>query len=255
MRAAGKICAVVALAIGFIEGAHGGMPAAEQNSLVQKYCGVCHNDAHVNGGLTLEHFDAASPDPSLMAMLLSKTRDAGAIFAAGLPPPSKTTLDALLDALVTEAAGASKWTISHRGASVVMASIAREASVPPNAPKRSPGDIGAPDIYRLIVACDASTLSGEMLIAWAPGAAPKGSVLSAMVDGKSPVRYTVEGSEKRFNGAFGTMGTGATLLNAKMLPEESLVINDLFKDGKITFPFSDLPAAARKSLVVCFSDK
>ena len=48
------------------------MPAAQQNALVQKYCAVCHNDAHVNGGLSLEHFDAAQPDPGVAAMLVSK---------------------------------------------------------------------------------------------------------------------------------------------------------------------------------------
>ena len=48
------------------------MPAAQQNALVQKYCAVCHTDAARNGGLSLEHFDAAQASPSLTAMLLSK---------------------------------------------------------------------------------------------------------------------------------------------------------------------------------------
>jgi hypothetical protein len=36
-----------------------GGPAAQQNALVQRYCAVCHTDAAKNGGLSLEHFDAA----------------------------------------------------------------------------------------------------------------------------------------------------------------------------------------------------
>jgi hypothetical protein len=37
------------------------MPVAQQNALVQKYCAVCHTDVHRNGGLSLQHFDAAHP--------------------------------------------------------------------------------------------------------------------------------------------------------------------------------------------------
>jgi ubiquinone biosynthesis protein Coq4 len=48
------------------------MPTAQQNALVDKYCAVCHTDVADNGGLSLEHFDAAHAAPSLMAMLLSK---------------------------------------------------------------------------------------------------------------------------------------------------------------------------------------
>src|SRR6185369_12281816 len=48
------------------------MPPSQQNALVQKYCAVCHTDAARNGGLSLEHFDAAQASPSLTAMLLSK---------------------------------------------------------------------------------------------------------------------------------------------------------------------------------------
>ena len=48
------------------------MPPAQQNALVQTYCAVCHTDSARNGGLSLEHFDAAHAAPSLTAMLLSK---------------------------------------------------------------------------------------------------------------------------------------------------------------------------------------
>src|SRR5664279_3734537 len=115
------------------------MPAAQQNALVQQYCAVCHTDASKNGGLSLEHFDAAQAPPSLTAMLLSKltggvllktTREAssnasaaalvdrkmrsGAMAAAGIPIPDKATIDALIQAFAAESAGAMDWTVERR---------------------------------------------------------------------------------------------------------------------------------------------
>ena len=77
----------------------------------------------------------------------------------------------------------------------------------------------------------------------------------AAVDGKPPVTYTVEGSEKRFKGTLGTMGTGATILSSQNLPQETLTINNLFQDGNVTFSFTDLPRTARQALAVCFSGR
>jgi hypothetical protein len=88
--------------------------------------------------------------------------------------------------------------------------------------------------------------------------------MSAVVDGKVPFTYQVEGSEKMFKGAVGTMGTGATILNAKMgssgvsklampLPEHTLTISDLFPGETVVFPFGDLPQAARQELATCFT--
>src|SRR3989442_7727634 len=106
------------------------MPPSQQNSLVQKYCAVCHTDAARNGGLSLEHFDAAQASPSLTAMLLSKLTGgvllktakeassnasaaalidkkmrSGAMGAAGIPIPDKATMDALILAFAVESAG------------------------------------------------------------------------------------------------------------------------------------------------------
>ena len=64
------------------------MPAAEQNALVKKYCAVCHTDTAKNGGLSLEHYDAAKRDPGLAAMVLSKLNN-GAMGAAGDGVPVK----------------------------------------------------------------------------------------------------------------------------------------------------------------------
>ena len=54
------------------------MPVAQQNALVQKHCAVCHTDAAKNGGLSLQHFDAANVAPSLAAMMISR-------LVSGLP--------------------------------------------------------------------------------------------------------------------------------------------------------------------------
>src|SRR5437016_5750851 len=132
------------------------MPAAQQNALVQKYCAVCHTDAANNGGLSLEHFDAAQAAPSLTAMLLSKLTGgvslqtvrgapsnpdaaalvdrkmkSGAMGAAGIPIPDKATIDALIQAFAAESDGATGWSVQHTKDAatqtpVVEASILRE---------------------------------------------------------------------------------------------------------------------------------
>src|SRR5437016_2988563 len=67
---------ILAAALGLSPAAYGGqeaknqalpgaMPVAQQNALVQKYCAGCHDDAHRNGGLSLQHFDASQVEPSL----------------------------------------------------------------------------------------------------------------------------------------------------------------------------------------------
>src|ERR1700735_3305962 len=48
------------------------MGATQEAGVVQKYCGSCHSDALMYGGLSVQHFDVARPDPTLTAMLLSK---------------------------------------------------------------------------------------------------------------------------------------------------------------------------------------
>src|SRR5688572_5757599 len=132
------------------------MPFAQQNTLVGKYCAVCHTDAAKNGGLSLEHFDAAQAPPSLTAMLLSKltggvllktAREApvnitvaayldkkvasGAINAAGIPLPDKATIAALVQAFAIESAGATEWMVERSkhavaGTPIVTASILQE---------------------------------------------------------------------------------------------------------------------------------
>jgi hypothetical protein len=285
----GTIGVVVAVAAGLISNslavptalASDAMPVAQQNALVQKYCAVCHTDAARNGGLSLEHFDAAKAAPSLAAMMVSKLTSgvpletvraaaydpgaaalvagkmkSGAMGAAGIPIPDKATIDALIDTLASEATGANQWDV-HRAqdpatkAPMLTASILREL---PSA--RSTGEAA---MYRLVLACNAATHEGEMQLAWAP--VPKAGTLSAAVDGKTPITYNVEGAEKMGNGSQVTAGPAAlSLYQSKIdspsprmpLPAKSLRIANLFPNESVEFPFGDLPQTARQSLAACF---
>src|SRR5262245_50358791 len=134
-------------------GASGGMPVAQQNALVQRYCAVCHDDAHRNGGLSLRHFDASVVEPSLAAMMVSKLKS-GAMGAAGLGLPDRPTQEGFFDALMAKSTGANEWTLTPTQdpatrAPIVTASIVRElysSANPQNA-----------KLYRLKLTCRTDT--------------------------------------------------------------------------------------------------
>jgi hypothetical protein len=219
------------------------MPVAQQNTLVQTYCAVCHNDAHLNGGLSLEHFDAAQPDPGLAAMLVSKLKGK-AMGAAGIPLPDRATQDALLSALSSEAAGASGWNVIRTP--ILTASVVQGALSAANG--------GEPDLYRLTLTCNADTHEGEMQLAWSPGVPSPDRVMSFAVDEKAPLTYKVESGEKMFKGASGDSGTGAIILYPAIpLPAQTLTISNLFSDETVVFPFGGLTQPVRKALSTCFT--
>jgi mono/diheme cytochrome c family protein len=257
------------------------MPVARQNALVQQYCAVCHTDAARNGGLTLEHFDAAQADPSLVAMMLSKVTGgvslqsakaassdpnaaalvamkmrSGAMGAAGIPIPDKTTIDALIEALASEATGATEWNLNRTEdpatkSPITAASILREAP--------STGNAGEAGMYRLVLSCNAATREGGMQLTWAP--IPKTGRLSVVVDGGMPLVYEVEGEEKMGNGSQVTAGPSAVGLSesgqnsghgAMPLPKEVLAIQGLSPGEFVEFPFGELAETARQSLAGCF---
>jgi hypothetical protein len=172
------------------------MPASEQNALVKRYCAVCHTDAAKNGGLSLEHYDAAKRDPGLAAMMLSKLNN-GAMGAAGIGVPDNAAQQAWLESTKEQAAGAEDWFV-RRENGVVSASIVRE--VPP----RKPGSTDAP-LYRVIIRCNPSAASGEMQLTWSPQP-QTGRTMTASVDGNAPVEYKIEGKESMGNG--GAVQTG-----------------------------------------------
>src|SRR6185312_3198963 len=233
------------------------MAPSQQTALVVKYCAVCHTDAHLNGGISFEHFDAAHADPGVAAMLVSKITNGaplnltiatlhdseanatvvkmmktGAMGAAGIPVPDRATQDSLVSALSSEATGAAAWRIDRTADARVAASILQQ--VP------SATAAGVVDSYRLIVTCNPETHQGDMELTWAPGSSKQGSPMTIAVDGKTPFPYKAEGTEKEmFSGAYGTMGTGAALLYTTSsnpavpkapirLPAKELTVSDLF---------------------------
>ncbi len=134
------------------------MPPAQQAALVQHYCAVCHTDAARNGGLSLEHYDAAKRDPQLAAMLLSKLRN-GAMGAAGLGVPDKVTQEAWVAATTAQAEEAKSWSVTRNDA-VMTASIVRYV-----APRKKGEDT---PIYRLTMSCDTASHQGETELTWSP---------------------------------------------------------------------------------------
>ena len=256
-----RVCACALVAVGFLTGgvianpamdpatAAVVLPVAQQNDLVQRYCTVCHTDASMNGGLSLEHFDAARPDPGDAAMVVSKTKS-GAFGAAGIPPPDQGTQEALIAALSSAAAGANEWTVSRREnvrTQAPMLTVSVVQGVP------STANQGEPDLYRLTLTCRTDAREGDMQLAWSPNVPQNGRVISAAADGKTPMTYKVEGTEKMGNGTAGTSGPGAVILRAMRLPAQTLTISNVFPDQTVVFPFSKLTSAARQALSTCFA--
>jgi hypothetical protein len=167
---------MVVIAVVPIAAASEAMPAAQQTALVQKYCTVCHSDAHLNGGLSFEHFDAAKPDPGVAAMIVSKLTSGvplkttsvmqsdpavaatvagkmktGAMGAAGIPIPDRATQDALVSALSGETTGANAWIVNRSAGDTPILTASILAEVP------SPASSSDADSYRLILTCNAAT--------------------------------------------------------------------------------------------------
>jgi hypothetical protein len=206
------------------------MPAAQQNELVAKYCGVCHTDAHPNGGISLEHFDASHADAGMVAMMLSKFRN-GAFGASGTPLPDKPTQQALVSALTAEAAGAGEWVINRaEKPGAWSASIVREAKT---------------NIYRLTLSCRPETGRTEMQVAWSPDVPKEGRKITVTADGNAPVSYIVSGQEAMGNGQAGTSGPGAWVLANTPIPQHKLTVADVFGDETVEFPFEGLAAGDR----------
>jgi mono/diheme cytochrome c family protein len=260
-------------------------PAAldQQNTFVKTHCAVCHTDRANNGGLSLERFDAAVAAPSLAAMMLSKITSGtalatvqaaahdqaaaavldkglknGAAGAAGIGVPDKNTVDRLVAAFAAQSSGATKWTVERAksrstGGELITASIVREL---PSAAAAGRPEIEAA-MYRLVLACNATTREGAMQLAWSP--LPKRGTLSVAVDGKPPAAYPVEGTERMGNGTAATSGPAAFVIarfggsgSRIELPKRTLTASQLFPGETVTFPFDQLARSARAALAPCF---
>jgi hypothetical protein len=223
------------------------MPAAEQNALVAKYCAVCHTDAAMNGGLSLQHYDAAKGDPGLAAMILSKLNN-GAMAAAGNGVPDKAVQQAWLDSTRQQAVGADKWFVNHEDGRL-SASIVRE--VPP----RKAGSTDVP-VYRLKMVCQPLTGSGEMQLTWSPQP-QTGRTMTASVDGDTPVDYRIEGKESMGNGGTAETGHASVVLSngrgrKLTLAHQTMTIRELFPGEAVEFPFFQLDRKAREEFRKCF---
>jgi hypothetical protein len=223
-----------------------GMPPAQQNALVQKYCAICHTDAANNGGLSLEHYDAARADPPLAAMLLSKLRN-GAMGAAGLGIPDAQTQEAWTAATVAQARGAENWTVirAERPAST---SSSLSASLVREVPRRKSAK-DAP-LYRLSMTCDDKSRQGEIQLTWSPEPQTNRTFFVS-VDGQTAIAHTLAGQEKMGNGTTGTSGRASAILLTP-LPAKSLSITDLFEGETVVFPVDALNRRTWQELAACF---
>lgn len=267
-----ELLRLVALGVlGMVSLAAETMPVAQQNAMIQTYCAVCHTDASMNGGLSLQHFDAAMAAPSLKAMLLSKitggallatVRSAptnaeaaefvnkrlktGAMAASGVREPELTTMAGLAYALAEGSARADEWSAERQAGSSTV-SILREA--------RRASESGSAESYRLIVTCDGATRQGTMQVAWSP-AAQTGKV-TVEVDSRAPRSYVVDGMEEMGDGKGAvTKGLSAIYVaddkTSLELPIKSVAVSDLFPGDVVTFPFGELSKGAREELRACF---
>jgi hypothetical protein len=201
----------------------------------------------MNGGLSLQRYDAAKRDPALAAMILSKLNN-GAMGAAGNGVPDKVAQRAWLDSTREQAIGAGEWFVS-RADGVVSASIVRE--VPP----RKPGSTDSP-VYRLNMVCSPSTGVGEIELTWSPQP-QTGRTMTASVDGNAPVAYKIEGKESMGNGGTVQTGHASVLLGSGKsgklaLANHSLTVRELFPGETVEFLFSELDQKAHAELRKCF---
>jgi hypothetical protein len=220
------------------------LPISQQNALVGKYCAVCHDDAKMVGGFSLQHFDAINVDSILAAMMASKIKD-GAFGASGIPMPDQATQDALRNALLMKAANVTGWTVSSESQTLTLKNL-QQVHLPINALAES-------NLYSLTLTCRLDTGEAELRIAWAPGDVPKeGAVITIVADGKATAHKVSAG--QGFAVLYSTSADGVTK-PVGSVPEQILSIGNLFPQETASFSFDTLPTSARLAFAGCLGKR
>jgi hypothetical protein len=240
------------------------LAVAEQNAIVQKYCAVCHDDAKRMGGLTLQNFDAARPDPNVAGMMVSKL-DGGGMGAAGIKQPDRPTVTALRSALAAHSVDARNaaggWTFRSFNdpttkRPLVTATMMQEVA----------GHAGQSGGYELTITCEktsdlsqggnASGPAGMRLATYikqGPDASVTGRQMLGAVGRSIP--FELDG---RSVGAAVQYVRQDNVVAAKFvmpLPSHTLTIRNLFPGETVSFPFGQLTPALREVLSTCVAGK
>ena len=229
------------------------MPARQQNELVQKRCAPCHSGANPKGGLLLEHFDAAFPDPAVARMMLIKIAKDGAISAAGEPVPDDTTREGLVSALsaAANAAPSDAWRVDlgddpKGGHNIVTASILQETTSATDAPSA---------VYQLTLTCGGRTHRGEMTLATysrkGSKVPPTDRALFPASDGSVRFTYKVDGTPNESARLYVARNNTSAPMALIPIPAQTLTISNLFSGESVTFPFNRLSPIVLRQLETC----
>lgn len=170
----------------------------------------------------------------------------GAMLAAGIKAPDRATQDALVHALSAEAAGSRDWFVRRTQDPATKAPLLT-AGIVAEVPSARPGRVG---MYRLLLTCRPATHEASMQLSWSPASAPAGRIMSISIDGAPPFTRTIEAGEKMFQGAVGTMGTGAVILPPPF-PSQTLTIDNLFPGETVVFPLASLDESLLQTFSTC----
>ena len=263
--------AVAAIGLFLNPSAYGGqtgatMPVAQQNGIVQKYCAVCHDDAKRMGGLSLQNFDAAHPDPNVAGMMVSKL-DSGAMGAAGIKQPDRPVVEALRSALVAYAVDAKTaaggWTLKSFNdpttkRPLVTASMTQDVSLAAPA-----GQSGS---YELTITCEktsdltkggnASGLAELRLATYTKKGSDASLAGRQMLEsvGRS-VPFEVDGRRVEAAVQYVSQDNAVAARFMMPLPSHTLTIRNLFPGETVTFPFGQLSPTLREVLSTCVATK
>ncbi len=241
---------------------------AEQNEMMEKYCVICHLDTQMNGGLSLEQFDAATVSPPLAAILASKFTtgvplekllrpeldaetireiELGKRFGApsvmeiaGLPLPSEAEINGFIMAMAQRSTGIERWHVNDEGGSL-SGDVARVRSYPVR------DDQAARDVtFRLVVNCE-SEGSGQIVLTWSP--VPANGEIEVIVDENAPEVFLLDEQEAMANGDPGMSAPSSLVLlgvdrrdthPAISVPDSRLAITGPLPTAQIEFKLDEL---------------